>query len=110
MDDLGLLLDAARLALDHIENSKKMTIAQALRLTAHFRHTQIPVTDLFPFDPDQLEMAEKLIVFMGEVNKLLLRFRSVVDGGVRLSEVPLLQAAISEAWREARDGKIYIFR
>ncbi|WP_141113151.1 hypothetical protein [Chromobacterium haemolyticum] len=107
---MGLLLEAARLALDHIENSKKMTIAQALQLTAHFRHAQIPMADLFPFDPAQLEMAEKLVVFMWGVNRLLLRFRSVMDGGVRLAEVPLLQAAISEAWREAREGKIYIFR
>lgn len=110
MDDLGVLLDAINIALDQLMHSKRLTLAQALRLTAHFRNAQVPVSDLFPLDPGRLEMAEIAVAFLGEVNRLLARYRPMMAGEVRMAEVPLLQAAIEDAWRQAREGKIYIFR
>lgn len=110
MDDLGVLLDAINIALDQLMHSKRLTLAQALRLTAHLRNAQVPVSDLFPLDPGRLEMAEIAVAFLGEVNRLLARYRPLMAGEVRMAEAPLLQASIEGAWREARDGRMYMLR
>ena len=110
MDDLESLLSAINVALDKLMHCKRLTLGQALRLTVHFRNAQVPVSDLFPLDPGRLEMAEIAVAFLGEVNRLLARYRPLMAGEVRLAEVPLLQAAIEGAWREARDGRMYMLR
>ena len=100
------ILERAAAAFDHLGRSKTLTLGQGSRIVASFRGVEPLSGDLFPADGRQLELATWMLMLIGETDRLLERYRGLgLHGQLKMADVPLLQAAIKERYKDVLGGR-----
>lgn len=101
--ELEQLLALCSAAFDQLRYSRSLTMGEAARLTATFKGIEV-LHDLVPPDPYTLQLVINLRKLLEDINVLLGRYRPIMVASVKVSDVPLLQAAIKQRYDQVLAG------